>query len=103
MNCVENQYKLGLEVEVGRLLLVDYTSENKNFTEALMWVFDGEILDDTQISSIKLPASELESFRFVEVETLSGFMIPRMFRRLEQALNAVLNNLTLYLENQLPA
>jgi hypothetical protein len=50
-----------------------------------------------------LPASELESCRFVDVESLSEFVIPRMARRLEQAMNAVLNNQTLYLENQLSA
>jgi 8-oxo-dGTP diphosphatase len=95
--------ELNLEVSVGRLLVVDYTSENEDYTEALMWVFDGGILSDTQIQSIKLPASELESFRFVDLAQLEQFLIPRMFRRLEQAFYAVVNNQTLYLENQLPA
>jgi 8-oxo-dGTP diphosphatase len=81
---------------------VDYIKENEDYTEALMWVFDGGVLNDTQISSIKLPASELESYRFVDVEALPEFVIPRMKRRLEQAFYAVLNNKTLYLENQLP-
>ena len=94
--------ELGLEVSVGRLLVVDYTSQNEEYTEALMWVFDGGILSNIQISSIKLPDSELKSFRFVDLLELKQFVIPRMFSRLEQALCAVLNNQTLYLENQLP-
>jgi 8-oxo-dGTP diphosphatase len=85
------------------LLVVDYTSENEEYTEALMWVFDGGILSDTQISSIKLSASELESYRFVDLLELDQFVIPRMKRRLEQAFSALQNNQTLYLENQLPA
>jgi 8-oxo-dGTP diphosphatase len=99
----EVREELGLEVSVGRLLVVDYTSENEEYTEALMWVFDGGILSDTQILSIKLPASELKSFRFVDLLELEPLVIPRMFRRLEQAFFAILNNQTLYLENQLPA
>jgi 8-oxo-dGTP diphosphatase len=95
--------ELGLELSVGRLLVVDYTSESEEYTEALMWVFDGGILSELQISSIKLPASELKSFRFVDLLELEPFVIPRMFRRLEQAFHALQNNQTLYLENQLPA
>jgi ADP-ribose pyrophosphatase YjhB (NUDIX family) len=94
--------ELNLEVEVGRLLVVDYTSENEEFTEALMWVFDGGILNDTQIQSIKLPASELKSYRFVDLLELQQFVTPRKKRRLEQAFQALENNQTLYLENQLP-
>ncbi len=94
--------ELSLEVSIGRLLVVDYTSENEEYTEALMWVFDGGILSELQISSIKLPASELKSYRFVDLLELEPLVIPRMFRRLEQAFYAILNNQTLYLENQLP-
>ncbi len=98
----EVREELNLEVSVGRLLVVDYTSENEDYTEALMWVFDGGILTDTQIQSIKLPASELESFRFVDVEELPRFVTLKKTRRLEQAIHALQNNLTLYLENQVP-
>jgi ADP-ribose pyrophosphatase YjhB (NUDIX family) len=87
--------ELILELCVGRLLVVDYTSENEDYTEALMWVFDGGILSELQISSIKLPASELESFRFVDLLELEPLVIPRMARRLEQAFDAVLNDQTL--------
>jgi 8-oxo-dGTP diphosphatase len=99
----EVREELSLEVSVGRLLVVDYTSENENYTEALMWVFDGGILTDAQILSIKLPVLELESSRFVDLLELETLVTPRMFRRLEQAVFAIQNNQTLYLENQLPA
>jgi ADP-ribose pyrophosphatase YjhB (NUDIX family) len=104
-NCAAREVleELNLEIVVGRLLVVDYTSENEEYTEALMWVFDGGILSDSQILSVKLPTSELKSFRFVDVDSLPEFVIPRMQRRLEQAFEAILNNKTLYLENQLPA
>jgi ADP-ribose pyrophosphatase YjhB (NUDIX family) len=95
--------ELNLEVSVGRLLVVDYTSENEDFTEALMWVFDGGILSDVQISSIKLPDAELKSFRFVDLKELEQFVTLKKTRRLEQAFHALQNNQTLYLENQLPA
>ena len=94
--------ELNLELSIGRLLVVDYTSENEEYTEALMWVFNGGILNDTQILSIKLPASELESYRVVDLIELEKFVIPRMFRRVEQAFHALQNNQILYLENQLP-
>jgi 8-oxo-dGTP diphosphatase len=94
--------ELSLEVSVGRLLVVDYTSENEDFTEALMWVFDGGILNEIQILSIKLPASELRLFRFVDLLELEQLVTPRLFHRLEQAFFALQKNQTLYLENQLP-
>ncbi len=94
--------ELGLEGVVGRLLLVDYTSENEEYTEALMWVFDGGILSDTQISSIKLPDAELKSFRFFDLKELEQFVTLKKTRRLEQAFHALQNNQTLYLEDQLP-
>lgn len=93
--------ELNLEIVVGRLLIVDYNSSTDDYLESLMWVFDGGILNDSQIQNIKLQASELEEYRFVEVDTLPHYLIPRLTRRLTQAFQAVLNHQTLYTENQI--
>lgn len=94
--------ELKLELEIGRLLVVDYNNPFEDYSESLMWVFDGGILNPEQISSIQLPASELEEFRFVALSELPEFVHPRMARRLEQAFKAILNHQTLYTENQVP-
>ena len=98
----ETHEELNLELEPKRLLIVDYNSLFEDYTESLMWIFDGGILSDTQILSIKLQASELEEFRFVDLSELPEFVHPRLAKRLDQAFQAVLNHQTLYLENQFP-
>jgi 8-oxo-dGTP diphosphatase len=94
--------ELNLELNVGRLLVMDYNSAFEDYTESLMWIFDGGILTHTQTSSIRLPESELEEYRFVNASQLPEFVHSRLAKRLVQALRALENNQTLYLENQLP-
>lgn len=50
--------EIGLEREIGRLLIVDYMSETESSTEALMFVFLGGILTPSDIAQIQLPPEE---------------------------------------------
>ncbi|MEK6221313.1 MAG: NUDIX domain-containing protein, partial [Chloroflexota bacterium] len=51
----EVQEEFGLNKNIGRLLVVDYAHETEEKTEALMFIFWGGTLSDTEISQIKLP------------------------------------------------
>ncbi len=88
--------ELGLELIIGRLLVVDHHLLETD--EALLFVFDGGVLSQSQIEQIKLPEAELSSFRFVPRAELPKILTERMARRLENAFVALETNQTLYLE-----
>ena len=91
--------ELGLNLELGRLLVVNYSSASPERTESLSFIFDGGILEPEVIAQIRLPKSELESFRFVAVKELHGLLIFTVARRLQCAINALEAGETWYLED----
>ncbi|NKB65796.1 MAG: NUDIX domain-containing protein [Candidatus Latescibacteria bacterium] len=94
--------ELGLDLPIGRLLVVDYTAGQGDWTEKLEFVFYGGRLNQTQIDGIKLPAEELAEYRFVAGAQSIGMLSPMTGRIAAQALGAVNEGATRYLENQLP-
>jgi 8-oxo-dGTP diphosphatase len=93
----ETHEELGLEIPIGRLLVLDYLSAD--IGDSLQFIFDGGIISDTQIMQIKLPEAELSSFQFVARADLASVLIQRMARRVEMAFMALETNQTLYLEH----
>jgi phosphoribosylglycinamide formyltransferase 1 len=96
----EVREELGLEVEPGRLLVVDYQHAEPDRTESLMFVFDGGVIDEPTTSRIVLQEGELRSWRFVGPEALEETASSRLGRRLLRALDAVAAGETYYLENR---
>jgi 8-oxo-dGTP diphosphatase len=92
----ETLEELGLELQIGRLLVLDYPSAGTD--ESLLFVFDGGVLTDTQIAQIKLPEAELSGFLFVTRENLGNVVNERKAKRLEMAFVALETGQTLYLE-----
>lgn len=92
----ETLEELGLSLVLGRLLVVDHHLLETD--EALLFVFDGGVLTQNQIKQIRLPETELSSFRFVPRAKLPKILTERMARRLENAFVALETNQTLYLE-----
>ena len=70
--CCEREIleELGLQVEVGRLLCIDYNRTTEKRLESLMFIFDGGVLDNAMINRIELQAEELLSFRFFRQDQL---------------------------------
>jgi 8-oxo-dGTP diphosphatase len=91
--------ELGLELAVGRLLVLDYLEASENRNESLQFVFDGGVFSNDQISLIRLPESELSQFEFVARDQLGAKMSERMSKRLEAAFTALEMGQMLYLEN----
>src|SRR3954467_5168281 len=54
----ELKEELGLLVQPGRLLVVDWVPPRPGRTEGLMMVFDGGVLTPSQTEQIRLPADE---------------------------------------------
>lgn len=78
--------ELGLEVEVARLLVVDWVPRSGPWHDALLFVFDGGVLPPDAASRILLPADELRAVHLVTLDEASGRVRPDLLRRVAVAL-----------------
>ena len=92
--------EIGLNREIGRLLVLDYNRPNDPKTESLMFVFDGGVLDESDIAAIQLPADELSEFAFFRRDSLPNTMTKPLKARVLAAWQQYDYGQTLYLENQ---
>lgn len=92
--------EIGLDKHITRLLCVDYQDPYDIKTESLMFIFDGGILSDDEIKSIKLDRKELIEFRLVSVDEASKLLNPVLARRIQQAVIAKARGGGVYLENR---
>lgn len=65
----EVEEEIGLRVEPGRLLGLDYIAHPERGREVLRFIFWGGILNREQIDAIRLPAEELSEFGFFDGPT----------------------------------
>ncbi|WP_081687813.1 NUDIX domain-containing protein [Glycomyces tenuis] len=94
--------ELGLEIEPGRLVAVDWVPPMDGRTESMVYVFDGGRLDPGRAESIRLPADELGSWEWCTIPQAHERMRPLVARRIEAALAAVETGTTVYLEAGYP-
>lgn len=92
--------EIGLTREIGPLLVVDYSNQNGNKTESIMFVFDGGILNNSEIAAIKLPADELSQFAFFTQEALPETITDTLKARILAAWQQHNQAHPIYLENQ---
>jgi 8-oxo-dGTP diphosphatase len=96
----EAREEIGLEVNLGRLLCVDYVGVQIAPLERLMFVFDAGIISDLEVAQIVLPADELSEFRFVTPSESQALLPERLALRVRQSLIALEHPIkTVYLEN----
>jgi len=96
----ELREELGVELDVGRLLVVDWVpGRTGEPDEHLEFVFDGGRLTDQRLDAIDLPPTELESWACVPVEDLFTMLSADLTRRVTAALDAIAKGETYYLEN----
>ncbi len=102
--CCEREVleEIGLEITVKRLLVVDYNSypQEPHKTEALMFLFDGGLLSDKDLSMIQLCDDELSQWEFFSVDNLPQDMNLGLRNRIIQAVAQKSNPCAAYLENQ---
>lgn len=94
--------ELGLDVRIGRLLVVDW-APHPDEGEKVLFVFDGGVLGEPAVGSIALQAEELASYRFVAPGTVDEWLPPRLVRRITAALAAREDGTIHYLENSEPS
>lgn len=98
----EVREELGLVVEPGRIVAVDYVPPIGGRTEGLIFVYDGGRLTDEQTAAIRLAEGELKSWAWCTVEQVHERMRPLVARRIAAALGAVVEGGVVELENGYP-
>lgn len=87
--CCKREIKeeLGLDINIGRLLVVDYNSypEEPEKTEALMFVFDAGVLKKEEINSIVLQQEEASEYGFFAKNNLPK-LSSSLHMRIQEAL-----------------
>lgn len=80
--------ELGLKIELGRCLVADLKQVDGAPIDH--FIFDGGILAEEEITSIRLPPPELRSYRFVPRLKIGPPMVSdRLARRIGRALDAL--------------
>lgn len=90
--------EIGIELPIGRLLVIDWLPPAPPLPEGWMFVFDGGILAPRIAETIVLPPDELSEWRFVPLDEIDGFVSEFKARRLRVAHACALRDETADLE-----
>ena len=91
--------EIGLDREIGRLLVVDYNGATAVKTESLMFIFDGGTLTSTDITNIQLQERELIGYDFFAKNNLPANMTEALRQRVLAAWQRVAHGGDVYLED----
>lgn len=97
----EVQEELGLIIEPGHLLAVDWIPQSGDFTEIVAFLFDGGILTPADIAQIVLQPTEVTSFRFATLQEAKHLLDPEQHARVTAGLTTRRTTKPIYLENGL--
>lgn len=89
--------ELGLDLEIGRPLSIEYLARRDYKPEAIHFIFDAGILSADQIESISLCEQEMLEYRFTSIDEACGLVNPSLGVRFRAAWEAV-DRATAYLE-----
>lgn len=90
--------ELGLEIEPGSLLAVDWISRRGDWTEVVAFLFDGGVVS-TPADRLSLQADEIRSARFVSLPEAEPLMTDWEYARVVAAVEARSRQSTMYLED----
>ncbi|GAB3533760.1 NUDIX hydrolase [Arthrobacter tecti] len=94
----ECREELGLDINVGRLLVLEHQLEALPRGDSGMFLYDGGSLGES--AEITLPADELRSFAYVDPMQLYEVTSARLASRIQHALSALAAGDTVELETQ---
>ena len=93
----EVEEELGLRLQLGRMLCMEWQGPEPERSESLMFIYDGGVLD--HLEEVRLPPDELASCRFLPPEELDTVMVERIARRVRAALTALAEDRLVELEH----
>jgi len=95
----EIKEELNIDTPLDKLLCVEHLSDDTQQTESVQFVFYGGLIPASQLPSIALPVPELSEYRFSRREEALQLLSCKLARRLPYCLQALADNVTLYLED----
>jgi ADP-ribose pyrophosphatase YjhB (NUDIX family) len=95
----EVREEIGLIVEPGDLLAVDWVPQSGDFTEIVAFLFDGGVLTPSDIARIVTQPTEVSSFRFVTSNEAKHLLDPEQYARVAAVVNHRTTTNPTYLEN----
>ncbi|MET9046556.1 NUDIX domain-containing protein [Streptomyces sp. NPDC003631] len=84
----ETEEEIGLDVELGRLLAVDWVHGTAR-PPLVAYLYDGGVLAENDLKSIRLQEEELLSWRLVPQEELTAYLPGELGRRVLAALEVL--------------
>lgn len=91
--------ELGLDVRLGRLLVIDWVPPSPARIEGVLFVYDGGTLTREQAQSVVLPPEELNDWAWCDGDELPARLPEHTLPRVQTAIRARASGATLYLEN----
>jgi 8-oxo-dGTP pyrophosphatase MutT (NUDIX family) len=85
----ELREELGLSIELGPVLCVDWIEPHGPWDDTLVFVFDGGTLARTEIDALCITDQELDGFRFCTREEAAELLRPYVWQRAANALDAL--------------
>jgi len=95
--CREVREELGLDLKVGKLLVVDYLHSAGTRTECIQFMFEGPKLTADQLKAIQLQDEEIKEFKFTPFDEALKLISAHTAERLKISKERGLQ--TVYLEN----
>jgi 8-oxo-dGTP pyrophosphatase MutT (NUDIX family) len=93
----ELKEELGLDLRVGRLLCIDWIAPHEPWDDLIVFIFDGGILTEQQVSILRPVDNELAAFEFCNEEQAAQRLRPYVWHRTQAALDALTTGTTQYL------
>lgn len=90
--------ELGLSIEIGQLLVLDWVPRHGVWRDSLQLIYDGGTLDRDQIDHIELDHDELSGLTFLALDDARRRLRPSLARRVLVALTALAEKQTIYSE-----
>jgi ADP-ribose pyrophosphatase YjhB (NUDIX family) len=95
----EVKEEIGIDLKQTLLLCVDYNSNVGEKGDSLQFIFFGGKLSENEIKEIKLDKKEIIEYKFLPTTEALPFLSDKLKLRLPKCLNALRDNMTIYLEN----
>jgi len=95
----ELREELGLDVEVGDLLCVDWVSPHGPWDDLIALIFDGGVLDEDAIAGLRLMDDELGAYQFCNQEQVKERLRPYVWGRVSAAMEALATRQPRYLQD----
>jgi 8-oxo-dGTP diphosphatase len=95
----ELREELGLSIQIGDLLCVDWVSPHDPWDDLVSFIFDGGVLDTQAISQLRITDNELRAYEFCDEGQVKERLRPYVWRRVSIALDALATGRARYLQD----